>query len=108
MIAFTFIRNIFDEIFIKFQIDSWKHDFPSDLTTGLSLANALKFSFGGPYIADISDRTRDNGKIIKYNYTGCLSSKFYLWKFGVKSEKWKKMAKYFELKFYEKEQSCIK
>lgn len=62
--------------FIKFQIDSWKYDFPSDLATGLSLAYAIKFSFGGPYITDISDTSKNTKKTIKYNYTGCLSSKF--------------------------------
>uniref|UniRef100_A0A0R3RIZ1 LAM_G_DOMAIN domain-containing protein n=1 Tax=Elaeophora elaphi TaxID=1147741 RepID=A0A0R3RIZ1_9BILA len=55
-------------------IDSWKYDFPSELAAGLSLAYAIKFSFGGPYITDISDVTKIDKKTMKYNYTGCLSN----------------------------------
>ncbi|KAL3999008.1 Laminin G domain family protein [Acanthocheilonema viteae] len=59
---------------LKVTIDSWKYDFPSYLTADLSLAYAIKFSFGGSYITDISDMTRGDKETIKYNYTGCLSN----------------------------------
>ncbi|EJD74735.1 CBR-ITX-1 protein, partial [Loa loa] len=59
---------------LKVTIDSWKYDLPSDLSTDLSLSYAIKFSFGGPYITDISDVTKDDKKTLKYNYTGCLSN----------------------------------
>ncbi|VDK88873.1 unnamed protein product [Onchocerca ochengi] len=59
---------------LKVTIDSWKYDFPSDLTASLSLASAIRFSFGGSYIADISDMIRSDKKTVKYNFTGCLSN----------------------------------
>ncbi|MCP9260494.1 BMA-ITX-1 [Dirofilaria immitis] len=59
---------------LKITIDSWKYDFPSDLAATLSLAYAVRFAFGGPYIADISDIIKNDKKTLKYNYTGCLSN----------------------------------
>ncbi|CAG9540647.1 unnamed protein product, partial [Cercopithifilaria johnstoni] len=59
---------------LKVTIDSRKYDFPPDLTAGLSLAYAIKFSFGGSYTTDISDMIRGDKKTMKYNYTGCLSN----------------------------------
>uniref|UniRef100_A0A158PSS8 LAM_G_DOMAIN domain-containing protein n=1 Tax=Brugia pahangi TaxID=6280 RepID=A0A158PSS8_BRUPA len=59
---------------LKITIDSWKNDFPIQLAADLSLAYAIKFSFGGPYITDITDMINADKKTIKYNYTGCLSN----------------------------------
>ncbi|VIO97183.1 Uncharacterized protein BM_BM12362 [Brugia malayi] len=59
---------------LKITIDSWKNDFPIQLATDLSLAYAIKFSFGGPYITDITDMINADKKTVKYNYTGCLSN----------------------------------
>lgn len=46
------------------------------LAIGLSLADASKFIFGGSGIMHDQEQIPNAGKMLKNNYTGCISSKF--------------------------------
>ncbi|VDK27144.1 unnamed protein product [Gongylonema pulchrum] len=72
-------RHFFQSTFrsrkpLKIAIDSWEHVFPNEIVTGLSLAFATKFIFGGPVMAYDFEQEPVSKKMTHHNYTGCLSN----------------------------------